>query len=340
MTKCVVVKNFINGEITAKDIAKVKRDFKTNSNQVDAQTAYQNVLADTQTAVDNIEECLEDVSALRKIYIGFSYADISFLDTVLGLNPRGENDSHYRDYLTLDEGSIVGIRISGHPTTKKTLLGKANNNAQYLLQVVLVPQNPNPTAHDAITTDTKVGNLQVLTQVYVGADYNWDNLEDLLKKIADYLTCPEYSGAGRGRPQQQTTINQQQNCSMNRRTVTLTEARLRNMIREAVKGIINEYHDPTGYGDSQLTVGDLLFALEQYGGENERVEIFDGVNGFKCIHCIDGPYLFTSRKDYETYKKRGEEYEKRYSEEHSGKYGGGEGNQYLSNPSSLPAGLH
>ena len=123
------------------------------------------------------------------------------------------------------------------------------------------------------------------------------------------------------------------------RRYSLTENRLRGMIREAVRRVINEYVDPTGYGNSQLTVGDLLAAWEQYGGKDERVEIFDGVNGFKCVHCIDGNYLFMRRDDYERYKKGVEEYDKQYAEEHSGKYGGGEGNQYLSNPSSLPAGL-
>ena len=125
-----------------------------------------------------------------------------------------------------------------------------------------------------------------------------------------------------------------------KKTIRLSESDLHRIISESVRRVINEYDDPTGYGNSQLTVGDLLAAWEQYGGKNERVEIFDGVNGFKCVHCIDGNYLFMSRKDYETYKKRGEEYDKQYAKEHSGKYGGGEGNQYLSNPSNLPAGLH
>lgn len=233
------MKNFINTEITAEDIAKIKGGYKTKSNQADVQAAYQSVLADTQTAVDNIEECLWNVNALRQIYIGFSNGDISFLDTVLGLNPRGANDSHYRDYLSLDEGSIIEIRVSGHPTTKNAVLDNANNKTQYLLQVVLIQSNT-PMTGDAITTDVKVGNLQVLSQVYVGTDYNWDNLEDLLRKIAAYLTCPEYSDAGGGTSQQQTTIKQQENCSMNSRIVTLTESRLRVMIGEAVKGALNE----------------------------------------------------------------------------------------------------
>ena len=53
-----------------------------------------------------------------------------------------------------------------------------------------------------------------------------------------------------------------------------------------------------------------------------------------------GTMMYTKEKPISVIYGIGvEEYDKQYAEEHSGKYGGGEGDQYLSNPSSLPAGL-
>lgn len=126
----------------------------------------------------------------------------------------------------------------------------------------------------------------------------------------------------------------------NKRTIRLSESDLHRVIKESVRKIVNEYydHNKSDY-ENQLTIDELIGIWENYGGLNERVEIFDGINGFKTVHWADGNQLFLSRKDYETYLKKQEGGERRYAEEHSGKYGGGEGNQYLSNPSSLPAGL-
>ena len=128
----------------------------------------------------------------------------------------------------------------------------------------------------------------------------------------------------------------------NKRTIKLSESDLHRVIKESVRRILNEdYYDHNKSDhENQLTIDDLMGFWERYGGLNERVEVFDGVNGFKTVHWAEGNLLFLSRKDYDTYLKRGEEYERERAEEHSGKYGGGEGNQYLSNPSSLPAGLH
>ncbi len=127
-----------------------------------------------------------------------------------------------------------------------------------------------------------------------------------------------------------------------KKRIRLSERDLHRMIKESVRRILNEdiYDHNKSDHENQLTIDDLMGIWERYGGLNERVEVFDGVNGFKTVHWADGNQLFLSRKDYDTYLKKQEEGERRYAEEHSGKYGGGEGNQYLSNPSSLPAGLH
>ena len=127
-----------------------------------------------------------------------------------------------------------------------------------------------------------------------------------------------------------------------KKRIRLSESDLHKVIKESVRRILNEdYYDHNKSGhENQLTIDELMGYWERYGGLNERVEVFDGVNGFKTVHWADGNLLFLSRKDYDTYLKRGEESEREWAEEHGGKYGGGEGNQYLSNPSSLPAGLH
>ena len=114
----------------------------------------------------------------------------------------------------------------------------------------------------------------------------------------------------------------------------ITESRLRRIIREAVKSVVNE---AACFGNNgQMTVGELEQALSEYGGKNERVEVFDGKNTNHCVYAFENGRLFLSEEDYENHKRRGEEYAQKWADEHDGRYGGGEGLGY--GPSDMPAG--
>lgn len=222
----------------ADNIIAIKKNYKTNSNNPDTIRDYHKVLEDSQIAIDNIEECLNDRNTLRQIYVGFNKGDTSFLDNVIGLDSRGLNDSHYRDFLTLDTANVVGVRISDHYETEKTALDKSNNKVQYLFQVVLIPNPPNKEQTDSIKTTTAVGNVKILTKGYIDTERNWGNLQQLLKTLQDYLTCSDYTYDENLANGNNIQDNQQQNNISEKRTICLTESKLRNIIRESVRNIM------------------------------------------------------------------------------------------------------
>lgn len=124
-----------------------------------------------------------------------------------------------------------------------------------------------------------------------------------------------------------TTINM-------KKTIRLTESDLHRVIRESVRRMLNEAY----FGDTgQMTVGELEDALRDYGGKNERVQVYDGNITKYCVYAFEGGTLYLSEKDYKNKKRRDEEYEQKWAEEHDGRYGGGEGLGY--SPSDMPAGL-
>ena len=158
---------------------------------------YEAIMKDTEAAIRNIEGCQADINALQDLYKGFSEGNTSFLKDMLGMRMGGKGvststsqNSYYRDYMALDESGIVEIRIADHYERQTTLLDKANNKAQYLIQAVLIPTPPNPTATDAISSNTKVGNVQVITQASVNGNTSMDELKQLLATIRDALYAP------------------------------------------------------------------------------------------------------------------------------------------------------
>ena len=126
-----------------------------------------------------------------------------------------------------------------------------------------------------------------------------------------------------------------------RRRVRLTEGDLHRIVKESVKGVINEYQGkfsntpiPHRVYDGQLTAKELIDVLQEFD-PNRRVEVYVGNRTFRCISDAqpETNSLFLSGDDYDEWKNNStstvgptphDDY--------------GEGFEYLSNPSSLPAG--
>ncbi|MBR2101893.1 MAG: hypothetical protein IJ928_03980 [Prevotella sp.] len=225
---------------TAEKISQIKKDAKQFSNQPTIVEKYTKVLEDTQFAIDNIVDCITNRSVLRKVYIDFSNGDVSFLDALLGLDERGENGSRYRDFLTLDEANIVGMRVADHFETINSTLDNANNKVTYLMQVVLIQTPPKPEAGDAIKSHQTVSHTKVLTQGYVDSGRNWNNLVKLLKTLADYLTCADYTNDSMVSSGEKEIITCKTNINMNKKLIRLTESDLHRIVKESVKKIIKE----------------------------------------------------------------------------------------------------
>ncbi len=246
------MKSFINNEQIHKDIISVKNRKKANKS--DAKKEFENILSDTRTAIDNINECINNVKLLQDIYKNFRKADISFLDKILGLKKRGSNGSHYRDYLSLNEKDIIEIRISDHYETKKSALLKSNNRVQYLYQIVLIQKNPKEESDDAIKTNQKVGNVRILTQGIIGTDYNIKVLETMLRTIADYLSYPDYLWTDKTSENKEINNKITENetradniveknkiiflKNMNRKQIRLNESQFNSLVRKIVKKVV------------------------------------------------------------------------------------------------------
>lgn len=228
---------FNYAECNTNAVITIKKKFKQQTNNADARTSFLLLLADTSAATNNIAECLNSPSEIEKRLSLVKSGDVSFADDLLGLSPKGDNNSRYRAYLALDEGSIIEIRIGNHYETKKVILGKSNNKSQFLFQVVLVPSSPKQVAKDAVTTNTSVGNLKVLTSKIISVESTIEDLKNMLMSIHDYLESPtkSYEEAT------QTPINDSKtNKNMKKNVIKLNENTLRQIVAESVKKVLKE----------------------------------------------------------------------------------------------------
>ena len=228
---------FNYAECNTNAVITIKKKFKQQTNNADARTSFLLLLADTSAAANNIAECLNSPSEIEKRLSLVKSGDVSFADDLLGLSPKGDNNSRYRAYLALDEGSIIEIRIGNHYETKKAILGKSNNKSQFLFQVMLVPSSPKQVAKDAVTTNTSVGNLKVLTSKIISVESTIEDLKNMLMSIHDYLESPtkSYEEAT------QTPINDSKtNKNMKKNTIKLNENTLRKIVAESVKKVLKE----------------------------------------------------------------------------------------------------
>lgn len=270
---------FNYAECNTNAVITIKKKFKQQTNNADARTSFLLLLADTSAATNNIAECLNSPSEIEKRLSLVKSGDVSFADDLLGLSPKGDNNSRYRAYLALDEGSIIEIRIGNHYETKKVILGKSNNKSQFLFQVVLVPSSPKQVAKDAVTTNTSVGNLKVLTSKIISVESTIEDLKNMLMSIHDYLESPtkSYEEAI------QTPINDSKtNKNMKKNVIKLNENTLRRIVAESVKKVLKEEGEgieamgsapSEGYGK----YGSLMDKLDEEG--DKEIEFILQKNG-------------------------------------------------------------
>ena len=263
---------FNYAECNTNAVITIKKKFKQQTNNADARTSFLLLLADTSAATNNIAECLNSPSEIEKRLSLVKSGDVSFADDLLGLSPKGDNNSRYRAYLALDEGSIIEIRIGNHYETKKVILGKSNNKSQFLFQVVLVPSSPKQVAKDAVTTNTSVGNLKVLTSKIISVKSTIEDLKNMLMSIHDYLESPtkSYEEAI------QTPINDSKtNKNMKKNVIKLNENTLRQIVAESVKKVLKE-NQMAYTNDAEFTriINAAIEAIsnklyDNYGGHSE-----------------------------------------------------------------------
>jgi len=178
---------------SSKDVIKVKKNFKAKSHDKSVQTAYQSLLDDTQIAVNNLQECLTNPNEMEHRLSLIHNNDVSFADDIIGLTPRGNSTGRYRAFLSLNKKDILEIRIGNHHEPAKIALDKSNNKAQFLCQVVLITNPPQPESDDAIKSTTQIGNLRVLTKELISSNSSIDDLRNVLIGIKDYLISPTKS---------------------------------------------------------------------------------------------------------------------------------------------------
>lgn len=262
--------NYANCNINL--VIRIKKAFKQAANNPTARSAFLSLLADTSSATENIFECVQNPTEMEKRLELIHTGDVSFADDLLGLSPSGDNNSRYRAYLALDNNNIIQIRIGNHYETKKALLDKANNKAQFVFQIVMVTTPPKPEAEDAVTNSTKIGNLRVLTDKIMSSDSTIDDLKNVLSSINDYLISPttSYENAT-----QLTESNTHKN--MKKNTIKLNEQQLRNVIAESVKKVLNEVYGgyfnpnertPNGNGQIRRSVNPNLIPQNHTGADN------------------------------------------------------------------------
>lgn len=211
-----------------------KKDYKLYPNNNLIKSKYISLIGDTYTAIENIEEVLNDLTELEKLKEIIGKEDTSFANVILGTSNYGKNNSYYRAYLSIDGKNVIEIRIANHYETKRTALGKSNNLSQFIYQVVLITDPPKVKQSDSIVTTTSVANLKILTKGIISKDSSIEELSSMLKSIHDYLISPN--------SEWENNSTQQINCNtnMNKNKIRLTESQLHNMIRESVKQVLSE----------------------------------------------------------------------------------------------------
>ena len=184
------MKTFTYSQCNNEFVLSIKKEYKQHDNDSSIKAKYNSLIGDTYIAIENIEEVLSDTDVLQELKVSIENEDTSFANTVLGTSNYGNNDSCYRSYLTIDGKNVIEIRIANHYETKKTALEKSNNLSQFIYQVVLITDPPQPQQNDSITTTTTTAHLKILTKGVISKDASEEELSRLLKSIHDYLISP------------------------------------------------------------------------------------------------------------------------------------------------------
>ena len=231
------MKTFTYSQCNNEFVLSIKKEYKQHDNDSSIKAKYNSLIGDTYIAIENIEEVLSDTDVLQELKVSIENEDTSFANTILGTSNYGNNDSCYRSYLTIDGKNVIEIRIANHYETKKTALEKSNNLSQFIYQVVLITDPPQPQQNDSITTTTTTAHLKILTKGVISKDASEEELSRLLKSIHDYLISPNSEWEI-----SKTNNSQPTNCkrNMNKRLIRLTESDLHRIVKESVNKIINE----------------------------------------------------------------------------------------------------
>ena len=231
------MKTFTYSQCNNEFVLSIKKEYKQHDNDSSIKAKYNSLIGDTYIAIENIEEVLSDTDVLQELKVSIENEDTSFANTILGTSNYGNNDSCYRSYLTIDGKNVIEIRIANHYETKKTALEKSNNLSQFIYQVVLITDPPQPQQNDSITTTTTTAHLKILTKGVISKDASEEELSRLLKSIHDYLISPnsewEISKTNNSQP-----INCKRN--MNKRLIRLTESDLHRIVKESVNRVLRE----------------------------------------------------------------------------------------------------
>lgn len=249
-----VMKYFTYPQCNNEFVRATKKDYKLYPNNNLIKSKYISLIGDTYTAIENIEEVLNDLTELEKLKEIISKEDTSFANVILGTSNYGKNNSYYRAYLSIDGKNVIEIRIANHYETKRTALGKSNNLSQFIYQVVLITDPPKVKQSDSIVTTTSVANLKILTKGIISKDSSIEELSSMLKSIHDYLISPN--------SEWENNSTQQINCNtnMNKNKIRLTESTLHKIIKESVKRILQE----TRFGKPQPVFGNAINGKSAY----------------------------------------------------------------------------
>ena len=241
------MKTFTYSQCNNEFVLSIKKEYKQHDNDSSIKAKYNSLIGDTYIAIENIEEVLSDTDVLQELKVSIENEDTSFANTILGTSNYGNNDSCYRSYLTIDGKNVIEIRIANHYETKKTALEKSNNLSQFIYQVVLITDPPQPQQNDSITTTTTTAHLKILTKGVISKDASEEELSRLLKSIHDYLISPNSEWEI-----SKTNNSQPINCkiNMNKRLIRLTESDLHRIVKESVQKILKEIVDTVDGGDS------------------------------------------------------------------------------------------
>lgn len=243
------MKSFTYQSCNNEAVLSVKKEYKQNPNDSSIKSKYESLIGDTYIAIENIEEALNDLNELQKLKALIDKEDTSFANVILGTSNRGNNDSCYRAYLTIDGKSIIEVRIANHYETKTSALEQSNNLSQFLCQVVLITDPPQPQQGDSITTTTTAANLKILTKGIISRNTSVEKLSRLLKSIHDYLISPN-SEWEEAKPNKTIKPENKQYNNMNKKLIRLTEQDLHRIVKESVNRILNEICE--GVGDEYV----------------------------------------------------------------------------------------
>ena len=271
-------------ECTAQDVANIKKLYKQQSNNPKITKKYTDILEDTKTAIKNLNSCITSQEKLRTIMKLIQQENTSFMKNIIGVNEKGNNNSYYRGFLSLDEKNVLEIRIANHYETENSAKDKSNNVSQFLFQVVLKTTPPKNQTTDSITKNKKVANLNIITKT-LKTNSTIEEVCSLLKCISDFLISPSDDYANN----EQTTIkdtnsinNKQINCNINmktnKKTIRLTESDLHNIIKESVKKVLNESYGYDAYSQSGYEKCCKIGEGCAYNAMKELISTYDEYN--------------------------------------------------------------